>query len=94
MADLPPILTAHLFRELHGHLVALLRSLTPDDWHRPTVSSERTVKDIAAHLLDGSVRRLSLMRDGFAPPGQPTAFSSVAELTAHLYEWHLLLRKP
>ena len=23
MTDLPPVLTAHLFRELHGHLVAL-----------------------------------------------------------------------
>jgi hypothetical protein len=97
MADLPPILTAHLFHELHGHLMALLRSLGPDDWHRPTVSSERTVKDIAAHLLDGSVRRLALMRDGYHPPGQPTAFASTAELTDYLHrvnaKWTAALRR-
>jgi hypothetical protein len=43
----------------------LLRSLSPDEWHLPTVSSRRTVKDIASHLLDGSLRRLSMQRDGY-----------------------------
>src|SRR4051812_49514730 len=69
MTPMPPILVADLFPEVSRHLVALLRSLTPDEWHRPTVSSRRTVKDIASHLLDGSLRRLSMQRDGYTPPG-------------------------
>src|SRR5262249_30380276 len=76
MTDLAPILVAGLFREIDGHLLALLRSLAPADWHRPTGSSQRNVKDIAAHLLDGSLRRLSLQRDGYDPPGPPPHFAS------------------
>ena len=52
-----PILVAHLFRDLHRHLLDLLRSLTAEDWHRPTVCSAWCVKDIASHLLDGDLRR-------------------------------------
>jgi hypothetical protein len=63
MTDLAPIPVAGLFREINGHLVDLLRSLAPEDWHGPTGSSERNVKDIAS-LLDGSLRRLSVRREG------------------------------
>ena len=66
-----PILVSHLFRELHGHLLDLLRSLSPEDWHRPTVCSAWCVKDIASHLLDGDLRRLSIQRDGYSPPDAP-----------------------
>lgn len=45
----------------------LLRSLSADEWEKSTVSSRRTVKDIASHLLDGSLRRLSMQRDGYRP---------------------------
>lgn len=85
MTELPPILVAGLFRELNGHLVRLLRSLDPEDWHCPTASSERNVKDIASHLLDGSVRRLSVQRDGYTPPDAPTGFSSSQELVEYLH---------
>lgn len=64
---MPPILVADLFPDVCGRLVELLRSLTPDEWELPTVSSRRTVKDIASHLLDGSLRRLSMQRDGYRP---------------------------
>jgi len=64
---MPPILVAELFPEISLRLVALLRSLSSDEWHLPTISSRRTVKDIASHLLDGSLRRLSMQRDGFLP---------------------------
>ncbi len=67
LMPLPPILVADLFPEVSNRLVALLRSLAPDEWHLPTVSSRRTVKDIASHLLDGSLRRLSMQRDGYRP---------------------------
>ena len=64
---MPPILVADLFPEVTSRLVELLRSLSADEWHLPTVSSRRTVKDIASHLLDGSLRRLSMQRDGYRP---------------------------
>ncbi len=63
-----PILVAHLFPEISQHLVDLLRSLSCDEWHRPTVSSRRNVKDVVSHLLDGSLRRLSMQRDNYRPP--------------------------
>lgn len=76
---MPPILVAELFPDISRRLVALLRALAPDEWQLPTVSSRRTVKDIASHLLDGSLRRLSMQRDGYRPadgrsqprPGEP-----------------------
>jgi hypothetical protein len=64
---MPPILVADLFPEVTGHLLDLLRSLSPAEWQLPTVSSQRRVKDIASHLLDGSLRRLSMQRDGYRP---------------------------
>lgn len=64
---MPPIFVADLFPEVTSRLVELLRSLSPDEWHLPTVSSRRMVKDIASHLLDGSLRRLSMQRDGYRP---------------------------
>lgn len=81
-----PIETAHLFPEICGRLHELLRNLTPEEWHRPTVSSRRTVKDIAAHLLDGSLRRLSVQRDGDRPPDAPAGFASERELADWLHE--------
>ncbi|HYK04609.1 MAG TPA: maleylpyruvate isomerase N-terminal domain-containing protein [Thermoanaerobaculia bacterium] len=62
-----PILVAHLFAPLHDELLALLRSLTPDEWNAPTVAGSWTVKDVAAHLLDTCLRRLSMHRDGYTP---------------------------
>lgn len=64
---MPPILVAGLFPEVTSHLLELLRSLSLKEWHLPTVSSRRTVKDIASHLLDGSLRRLSMQRDSYRP---------------------------
>jgi len=65
---LPRIDTLGLFDEVNGHLLDLLRSLDTGDWHRPTMCSAWDVKDIAAHLLDTALRRLSLHRDGYASP--------------------------
>jgi hypothetical protein len=67
MPTMPPILVPDLFPEVTGRLLELLRSLSPDEWHTATLSSRRTVKDIASHLLDGSLRRLSMQRDGYRP---------------------------
>jgi uncharacterized protein (TIGR03083 family) len=67
----PPIKVAHLFRPLDEALIKLLASLYEDDWQKPTPAKHWKVKDVAAHLLDGNLRTLSIQRDGYfgeAPP--------------------------
>ncbi|HSK79176.1 MAG TPA: maleylpyruvate isomerase N-terminal domain-containing protein [Thermoanaerobaculia bacterium] len=67
-----PVSTVHLFAPRSGELVALLRGLSPEDWERPTVAGSWRVRDVAAHLLDTDLRRLSMHRDGHvAPPPDP-----------------------
>src|SRR5215467_5999636 len=68
MEPLKPILTAHLFPQVDGLLLELLRSLSPEEWERQTVSPKWKVKDVAAHLLDTALRGISIARDGHAPP--------------------------
>jgi hypothetical protein len=58
MKPIEPIYTVELFLPLSRELLAVLRSLPPEDWARPTVCSPWTVKDVAAHLLGGNLGRL------------------------------------
>jgi uncharacterized protein (TIGR03083 family) len=60
-----PIETLPLFAELDRLLLELLRSLAPEDWQRPTLARRWTVKDVAAHLLDGNLRTLAMLRDNY-----------------------------
>jgi len=86
MADvtpLGPLLTAHLFPTLDARLIALLRSLTGDDWERPTIAPGWAVKDVAAHLLDTQLRRLSFGRDG-CTPSPPPVIASNRDLVAFI----------
>jgi uncharacterized protein (TIGR03083 family) len=69
-----PILAADLFTPLNDELVALLRGLSDEEWSAPTVAGTWTVKDVAAHLLDTSMRRVAVLRDGWRPPLPPGAF--------------------
>jgi uncharacterized protein (TIGR03083 family) len=62
---LPPLLIAHLIPRVEAALVELLRSLTDEDWDRPTIAGAWRVKDVAAHLLDTHLRKLSFVRDGY-----------------------------
>ena len=71
-----------LFPELERRLIAMLRSLSAEDWSRPTIAGQWTVKDIAAHLLDTSVRRLSMARDGYY--GEKPEIKSYPDLVAFL----------
>lgn len=97
MPDCAPIETAELFGELNSHLIRLLRSLSAEDWRRPTVCSRWDVHDIASHLLDGNIRRLSAQRDGYAPPDAPQSFDSYEALLAYLdrmnAEWTAATRR-
>lgn len=72
MTPLAPCHTAHLFQPLHAELLSVLRLLSPEDWLRPTVAPGWRVRDVAAHLLDGQLRRLSAQRDShMTPPDRP-----------------------
>lgn len=86
MREVERIEVAHLFPELHAELIALLRGLAGEDWSKPTAAGAWTVKDIAAHLLDTQVRRLSFQRDRMPllPPDQP--IEGYADLVAFLNE--------
>jgi len=59
-----PIPTLHLYPVLDELLIELLTSLSPEDWDKPTLARQWSVKDVAAHLLDTSMRFVSLA-DGF-----------------------------
>lgn len=73
MRALEPIDTRGLFAPLHEELMTLLRALTAAEWETPTVARAWRVRDVAAHLLDTQLRRLSGQRDGhrLAPPDRP-----------------------
>jgi uncharacterized protein (TIGR03083 family) len=58
-----PILCAHLLRKVDRHLIDLLQSLTTDEWDLQTIAPRWKVRDVAAHLLDTVLRKLSLVRD-------------------------------
>jgi uncharacterized protein (TIGR03083 family) len=73
MKPVEPIFVAGLFGEVHEELLKLLRSLSDEDWYKPTVAARWQVRDIAAHLLDSDIRRLSFQRDKapMVPPDAP-----------------------
>lgn len=73
-----------LFPELYKELIALLKHLSLSDWQQSTVLPGRTVKDLASHLLDGSLRRLSLCRDNYQL--KITQFESNEKLVQYIQE--------
>lgn len=75
---------ADLFPELEAKLVELLRGLAPDDWRRPTSCPQWSVHDVAAHLLDSALRRLSVQRDGHRPPPPAEPIAGWPDLVAYL----------
>ncbi len=78
----PPLSTTHLFPVLDEKLLQLLHSLTAAEWDAHTIARKWTVKDIAAHLLDGNVRTLSFSRDKHRLP--PPAADNYRELVGYL----------
>jgi SnoaL-like domain len=55
-------------RAVNAALLELLDGFGADDWNRPTIHKDRSVKDLTAHLLHGSIRRVSGMRDAYWAP--------------------------
>ena len=83
MERLTPVHTADLFPPLLDELVRLLRGLRDADWERPTVAGAWRVRDVAAHLLDGDLRKLSYGRDRLGA-GSSAPAASFEELVAFI----------
>ena len=75
--------TLYFFEPLDALLIETLTNLDPHEWERPTVAKLWTVKDVAAHLLDGNLRALSIARDGYASDA-PGDVGSYDDLVSYL----------
>ncbi len=80
--NIEPLFTAHLFTKIEYQLLDLLRSLSPEEWEAQTIAPAWKVKDVAAHLLDTQLRKLSLARDGYFSP--TTSFAPEENLAAFI----------
>ncbi len=77
-----PIPTLHLLLPLDQKLIGLLKSLSADDWKKPTMAKLWSVKDVAAHLLDGNLRVLAQAQNY---TGEfPTEIHSYEDLVVYL----------
>ncbi len=85
MSELPPIYVVDLFPKLDAKLIELLKSLTAEDWQKPTVCAAWNVRDLAAHLLDTNLRRISILRDNFFGE-KPENINSYQDLVGYLNE--------
>ena len=96
-APLAPTLTAHLFPRLGDELVRLLRSLDAAAWEQPTVCTGWAVRDVAAHLLDTALRRLSFGRDRHPLPRPERPVTGYGELVSLIdrlnAEWVVAARR-
>ncbi len=79
MNALPPIIVIHVLDRLEDRLLELLSGLRREQWDLPTVCAGWAVRDIASHLCDTSLRRVSAERDGHMPLTGPPP-QSYAEL--------------
>lgn len=77
-----PINVVHLLPVLDKELNSLLKSLTVDEWQKQTIAKRWKVKDIVAHLLDGNIRILSILRDNYF--GEQANINSHQELVDFL----------
>jgi len=73
-----------MFRPVSSGLVTLLRDLPPAGWEQPTVAGDWLVRDVVAHLLDVTLRRLSFHRDGMAPPPPSRPSDSARDFVAFI----------
>jgi len=96
MPQLGPIFVVDLFPKLDSRLIELLRSLSADDWERQTIAPLWRVKDVAGHLLDTNLRRLSIIRDRFfgEKPGNADSWGGlVAFLNGLNADWVKAFRR-
>ena len=80
--------TLHLFLQLDEMLIALLKSLSAEEWQAQTVAKLWKVKDVASHLLDGNLRALSIFRDGYFGD-KPENIHSYEDLVGYLNQLNI-----
>ena len=87
--------TLHLFRPLQEKLHELLTGLQPADWDKKTVAGVWTVKDVTAHLLDVTLRDISMYRDTWElPPADPKNYTDlIAYLNRINADWVSAMRR-
>jgi uncharacterized protein (TIGR03083 family) len=76
--------TRSLFRPVSIELVNVLRTLPDHAWELPTVAGTWRVRDVAAHLVDGTLRRLAFQRDRHTPPAPARPVTNEEELVAFI----------
>jgi uncharacterized protein (TIGR03083 family) len=76
--------TRPLFRPVSSGLVTLLRAMPRADWERPTIAGAWLVRDVVAHLLDSTLRRLAFHRDGLTPPAPSRPLASEREFVGFI----------
>ena len=82
-------------RELNDLFIELIKDLKPEEWQRPTIAGAWVVKDVVAHLLDGNIRILSMLRDGYY--GESPSSESYEGLVAYINrlnaDWVQVMRR-
>ncbi len=81
-----PLYLTGLLPKLDGLLIGLLEGLSTSDWELPTLAGAWRIKDVAAHLLDGNLRTLSILRDGYEgeSPGQVNSYRDLVDFLNQL----------
>ncbi len=93
MKSLAPVIVVDLFPAERRELLSFLSQLNELEWHKPTVCTGWTVKDIALHLLGDDISKLSRGRDNFdylAATNPQRSIDSWDELVAYLNEMNAL----
>jgi uncharacterized protein (TIGR03083 family) len=72
----------HKLPALNEAFLTLIKGLSAEEWQAQTVASQWKVKDVVAHLLDGNIRILSMLRDGYQ--GESADIASYEDLVAYI----------
>lgn len=86
MSDLKPIHIGDLLFEIDELLINLLYGLNQSDWSKQTIAPKWKIKDVAAHLLDGNLRSLSMLRDQYfgETPDNITSYQELVQFLDQL----------
>lgn len=81
MKKLEPLILVDLIPKIDQKLIELLKSLSEEDWQTQSIAPRWKVKDIAEHLLDGNIRTLSILRDGYVgdPPQNINSYQDLLD---------------
>jgi uncharacterized protein (TIGR03083 family) len=71
----------------------LLDTLAPEDWARPTIAGDWTVKDVAAHLIADDLGRLSGQRDGHDEPRPARPETLKKRVDRRNHDWVVATRR-